>query len=157
MGFTAWSETFSTLSVMAGQASAVSKQWYNKTLNFKDVIQSQYNLIEGTQDVLYLSHDLRQEISTQLVTLIEECDKVIADTTGRLASQDESQLFQMPQEVSAEIINEMPVEAKEAASADITQGTVTEQISQVCKALYAGNQAALQACIQAEKAKLMDM
>jgi len=57
--FNAWSETFSSLSMMAGQASAVSKEWYVKVVDFKNVIQSQYDLISGTQDVLYLAHDLR--------------------------------------------------------------------------------------------------
>jgi len=84
--FTAWSETFDTLSVMAGQASAVSKKWYSKVVDFKNVIQSQYNLISGTQDVLYLDHSMRQMISDELNTLITECDKIIEDTTGRLAS-----------------------------------------------------------------------
>jgi len=110
--FTDWSETFSTLSMMAGQASAVSKEWYTKVVDFKNVIEAQYNLISGTADVLYLDHSLRQEISNQLNTLITECDKIIADTTGRLEAQDESQLFQMPQKVTAEEVEEMPEEAK---------------------------------------------
>lgn len=69
---------------MAGDASKVSKEWYVKTVDFKNIIQNQYDLISGTADVLYLSHDLRQEIANQLVTLVTECDKIIKDTTGRL-------------------------------------------------------------------------
>jgi len=57
--FNEWAESFTTLSTMAGQASAVSKEWHTKVIDFKNVIESQYNLIQGTQDVLYLSHDLR--------------------------------------------------------------------------------------------------
>lgn len=61
--FTAWSETFSSLSMMAGQASAVSKKWFTKVTDFKNVIQSQYDLISGTADILYLDTSMRMMIS----------------------------------------------------------------------------------------------
>lgn len=122
--FNSWSETFTALATMAGQASAVSKEWYVKVVDFKNVIESQYNLISGTADVLYLSHDLRSEISNQLNILITECDKIIEDTTGRLESQDESQLFKMPMKVTEEVVESLPEEAKEAAGAKITSDMI---------------------------------
>lgn len=86
--FNRWAETFTDMSTMASQASTVSKKWYGKVTDFKNVIQNQYDLIEGTQDYLYISHDMRQMVSDDLVILIEECDKIIEDTTGRLEGAD---------------------------------------------------------------------
>jgi len=40
-----------------------------------------------------MSHDMRQMVSDELVTLIAECDKVINDTTGRLQGDDEEALM----------------------------------------------------------------
>ncbi len=47
---------------MAGQAASVSKDWYNKIVDFKNIIQSDLDLISGVQDVLYLSAALRDNI-----------------------------------------------------------------------------------------------
>ena len=39
--FKSWAATFDVLSKMAGQASTVSKKWYFKITDFKDVIASE--------------------------------------------------------------------------------------------------------------------
>lgn len=90
--FNNWADTFVGMATMSKQASTVSKSWYNKVTDFKNVIQSQYDLIEGTQDYLWMSHDMRQMISDELVVLMTECDKIIEDTTGRLEGEDEMAL-----------------------------------------------------------------
>jgi len=100
---------------------------------------------------------MRQMISDELNTLITECDKIIEDTTGRLESQDESQFFQMPSNVSPQAIEEMPEEAKTAVSAKITQEVVNEQILSVCKAASGEDKAAFSECVKRTKAKIMDM
>lgn len=87
--FNRWADTFVGMSTMARQASTVSKKWYTKVTDFKTVIQTQYDLIQGTQDYLWMSHDMRQMVSDELKILITECDKIIADTTGRLEGEDE--------------------------------------------------------------------
>merc|ERR1712228_1029818 len=98
-------------------------------------------------------------ISDQLMTLIAECDKIIADTTGRLEAQDESQLFQIEthQKVSEEEIEEMPEEGKQAAAAEITEEVVNEQIKKVCKAAEPETEEAFLACVKMTKARLQDM
>lgn len=57
--FNRWADTFTGMSKMAKSASTVSKSWYGKIQNFKNVIQNQYDLISGTQDILYLMGDMR--------------------------------------------------------------------------------------------------
>lgn len=57
--FNQFAASFSAMSTMAGQASLVSKKWYNKVQDFENVIQTQYDLIEGTQDVLYMNQEVR--------------------------------------------------------------------------------------------------
>jgi len=90
--FNGWADTFTGLATMANQAGIVSKSWYSKITDFKNVIQNQYDLITGTEDILWMSHDLRQMISDSLVDLVTECEKVINDTTGRLEEVNESDL-----------------------------------------------------------------
>ena len=62
-------------------------------VDFKNIIQSDYDLIDGVQDVLYLSAALRDNIDTALLELIDVCDKVITDTTGRLAASTSSMIY----------------------------------------------------------------
>lgn len=89
--------------------------------------------------------------------MITECDKIIKDTTGRLEAQDESSLFQMPQNVTPEEVEEMPEEAKQVVGAEITEKIVNEQILSVCKASEPENEKAFKACVKMTKARLQGM
>jgi hypothetical protein len=85
--FERFASTFSSMATMAKQASTVSKTWYHKVTSFKDEVASQYDLISGIQDVLWMDQELRTMVSDGLETLIVECDKIINDTTGQLNNE----------------------------------------------------------------------
>lgn len=68
-----------------------------------------------------MSHDMRQVISDELVVLITECEKIIADTTGRLEGENE-------QSLNAELTSE-----KSPVFDDLTEEQVTEQVMKICK------------------------
>jgi len=57
--FNSWADTFGVLQKMAGSAAKVSKTWYVKVVEFKNIIQADLDLISGVQDVLWISSDLR--------------------------------------------------------------------------------------------------
>jgi len=80
--FNSWAGTFDVLSKMSGQAASVSKKWYGKIVDFKNIIQSDLNYISGVADVLYISQDLRTDVDKHLTKLIAKCDDVIKDTSG---------------------------------------------------------------------------
>jgi len=82
--FTSWSETFTVLATMAGQAKDVSMNWYEKLTDFRNIIQNQYDLISGTEDVLWMSQEMRTMVTNSLDELVEQCDIIINDTTGKL-------------------------------------------------------------------------
>lgn len=69
---------------MAGEASHVSKEWYGKVVDFEAIIQTQYTLIEGMQDTLYMKAAVRTMINDSLNDLIAECETIINDSTGQL-------------------------------------------------------------------------
>merc|ERR1712110_884877 len=82
--FNSWSETFSVLATMAGQAKDVSMNWYEKLTDFRNIIQNQYDLISGTEDVLWMSQEMRSMVTDSLDELVEQCDIIINDTTVNL-------------------------------------------------------------------------
>lgn len=90
--FNSWATTFTGMAEMAVEASTVSKDWYLKVTDFKNVISVQYDLIKGTAEYLWVSHEMRQIVSNDLVALIEACDKIIVETTGKLEGEDEMAL-----------------------------------------------------------------
>jgi len=68
--FKTFADSFKTISTMAGQASHVAKEWYGKTQDFESVIKTEYQLIQDTQDILYMKQKMRTMISTSLNNLI---------------------------------------------------------------------------------------
>lgn len=65
-------------------------------------------------------------ISDELVILVNECDKIIADSTGKLEGSD-------MQSLNAEITQQSP------EFPELTEEQVTEQAETVCKGLYPRN------------------
>jgi len=69
-------------------------------------------------------------VSDDLVELIKECDKIIADTTGRLEGEDE-------QSLNAELDTD-----KSPVFDDLTEEQVFEQVQNVCKRTHPNNKKA---------------
>lgn len=80
--FNKFADSFTTFSTMAADAEKVAVTWYYKISDFKDEIEVQYEFINGMNGTLYLKKELRTMVTTNLETLITECDKVIDDTSG---------------------------------------------------------------------------
>jgi len=89
-----------------------------------------------------MSHDMRQMISDELVTLIAECDKVINDTTGRLSDDDEEALMaEFPKEMSPEFD-------------DLTEDQVAEQVTKICKRMNPTNKKSELECFEKTLARI---
>merc|ERR1712228_345097 len=116
----------------------------------RDAISIQLKgLANGADSILYLAHALREAQANELNTLIEECDKIINDTTGRLQGTDEEDLFQYP----ASMMNKKARKAKKAKKAtgsvpETTENTITaedveHQVEMICRSVAGSNQKAL--------------
>jgi len=162
--FLAWSETFGALATMSSQAKKVCESQYDKVTNFRDAISIQLKgLANGADSILYLAHALREAQANELNTLIEECDKIINDTTGRLQGTDEEDLFQYP----ASMMNKKARKARKAKKAtgsvpETTENTITaedveHQVEMICRSVAGSNQKAFEKCVKATATKLKSM